>query len=62
MTSEDRYRQIEYRCIINELLEFVYWQQKEGNIDGVCDPDYVIEHCKNLGFAYPPNDGWFEKY
>lgn len=44
------------RGIIHNLLEFVYWQEKNGNIDGVCDPDITIQFCKDIGFDYPPKD------
>ena len=47
------------RGIIHNLLEFVYWQEREGNIDGCCDPDNTIEFCKSIGFEYPPKDNDF---
>lgn len=35
-------------AVIEDFMEFAKWQEKEGNIDGVCDPSMTMDLAENI--------------
>jgi len=46
MITEAEY--VKMISVILEFMEFVEWQKKEGNIDGVCDPTITMDKAEGI--------------
>lgn len=41
--------------LLRDYVEFVDWQDREGNIDGVCDPSISADAAKRLIKEFKPD-------
>lgn len=39
---------------LQNFIEFAEWQEREGNVDGVCDPSFSLDCAKTLIQKYAP--------
>jgi len=40
--------------LLHDYVDFVEWQEREGNIDGACDPSISVEAAKRLIKEFKP--------